>query len=371
MRSGLGGGGASRLREGAARWYRPASLAIALHILMPLVAHVARPLRAARTDAPGHLPGDEQPIDLLLAEPAPRVPAAEAPAAPPGAPPRALPPLALSRPGRRTDSGGSRPVEPTTPSRGDAAAPPAPPAPPAQADAAAPPAQADARSPAGPDAYGVPPDAPRPAAAPGLGGAPVWSLPGVLGPSTAAAAPSAPGPRNESTPARSPEAPPPFAAALASDVLDVVRQTSTPVDGSATFEVRLDARGGLLSVQLKGSSDDVAWRRAVRALKQRLSASSFPLPASLPQGAIVYIDVTSTFAHASGGKEVAKLDGAAPIVAYTERKPQDGTSNAGDLFSSAPEVGLGATLIFEGDASNLATNKRRQLRSRVRLIPGL
>ncbi|WP_437641762.1 hypothetical protein [Sorangium sp. So ce854] len=361
MRSGLGGGGASRLREGAARWYRPASLAIALHILIPLVAHVARPLRAAPTGAPGHLPGDEQPIDLLLAEPAPRVPAAEAPAAPPGAPPRALPPralppLALSRPGRRTDSGGSRPVEPAAPSRDDTAAPPA---------------QADARSPAGPDAYGVPPDAPRPAAAPGLGGAPVWSLPGVLGPSTAAAAPSAPGPRNESTPARSPEAPPPFAAALASDVLDVVRQTSTPVDGSATFAVRLDARGGIVSVQLKGSSDDVAWRRAVRALKQRLSASSFSLPSSLPQGATVYIDVTSTFAHASGGKEVAKLDGAAPIVAYTERKPQDGTSNAGDLFSSAPEVGLGATLIFEGDASNLATNKRRRLRSRVRLIPGL
>lgn len=186
MRSGLGGGGASRLREGAARWYRPASLAIALHILIPLVAHVARPLRAAPTDAPGHLTGDEQ-----------------------------------------------------------------------------------------------------------------------------------------------------------------------------------------LSVQLKGSSDDVAWRRAVRALKQRLSASSFPLPASLPQGATVYIDVTSTFAHPSGGKEVAKLDDAAPIVAYTERKPQDGTSNAGDLFSSAPEVGLGATLIFEGDASNLATNKRRRLRSRVRLIAGL
>ncbi|WP_438021101.1 hypothetical protein WMF18_19405 [Sorangium sp. So ce315] len=356
MRSGLGGGGASRLREGAARWYRPASLAIALHILIPLGAHVARPLRAAPTGAPGHLPGDEQPIDLLLAEPAPRVAAAEAPAAPPGAPPLALPPLALSRPGRRTQSGGSRPVEPTAPSRDDAAAPPA---------------QADARSPAGPDTYGVPPGASRPAAAPGLGGTPVWSIPGVIGPSAAAAAPSAPGPRNESTPARSPEAAPPPFAALASDVLDVVRQTSTPVDGSATFEVRLDARGGILSVQLKGSSDDVAWRRAVRALKQRLSTSSFPLPASLPQGATVYIDVTSTFAHPSGGKEVAKLDDAAPIVAYTERKLQDGTSNAGDLFSSAPAVGLGATLIFEGDASNLATNKRRRLRSRVRLIPGL
>ncbi|XYH94602.1 hypothetical protein ACMHYB_43245 [Sorangium sp. So ce1128] len=364
MRFGLGGGDASRLREGAARWYRPASLAIALHILIPLLAHVARPLRAARTDAPGHLPGDEQPVDLLLAEPAPRVaepaprvaaakaPAAKAPAAPPGAPS-----LALSRPGRRTESGGSRPVEPTTPSPDDAAAPPA---------------QADARSPAAPDEYGVPPDAPRPAAAPGLGGAPVWSIPGVIGPSAAAAAPSALGPRNESTPARSPEAaPPPFAAALASDVLDVVRQTNTPVDGSATFEVRLDARGGLLGIQLKGSSDDPAWRRAARALKQRLAGRSFPLPASLSQGATVYIDVTSTVAHPSGGKEVAELEGAAPIVAYTERKPQDGTSNAGDLFSSAPEVGLGATLIFESDATNLATNKRRRLRSRVRLVPGV
>lgn len=57
-------------------------------------------------------------------------------------------------------------------------------------------------------------------------------------------------------------------------------------------------------------------------------------------------------------------------AARTERKPQDGTSNAGDLFS-ASGVGLGATLIFESDASNLATNKRRQLRSRVRLIPGV
>ncbi|WP_437754821.1 hypothetical protein [Sorangium sp. So ce1389] len=358
MRFGLGGGGASRLREGAAWWYRPASLAIALHILIPLLAHTARPLRASRTDAPGHLPGDEQPIDLLLAEPAPRAAAADAPAAPPGAPS-----LALSRPGRRTESGGSRPVEPTTPSPADAAAPPAP---------AAPPAQADARRPAGPDEYGAPPDAPRPAAAPGLGGAPVWSIPGVIGPSTAAASPSALGPRSESTPARSPEAaPPPFAAALASDVLDVVRQTNTPVDGSATFEVRLDARGGLLGVQLKGSSDDLAWRRAARALKQRLAGRSFPLPASLSQGATVYIDVTSTFAHPSGGKEVAELEGAAPFAAYTERKPQDGTSNAGDLFSSASGVGLGATLIFESDASNLATNKKRRLRSRVRLIPGV
>ncbi|MGK3984579.1 hypothetical protein WME99_16155 [Sorangium sp. So ce136] len=351
MRFGLGGGGASRLRKGAARWYRPASLAIALHILIPLLAHTARPLRTARTDAPGHLPGDEQPIDLLLAEPAPGVAAASAPAAPPGAPS-----LALSRPGRRMERGGSRPVEPTTPS---------------PADAATPPAQADARSPAGPAEYGVPPDAPRRAAAPGLGGAPVWSIPGAIGPSAAAAAPSALGPRNESTPARSPEAAPlPFAAALASDVLDVVRQTNTPVDGSATFEVRLDARGGVLGVQLKGSSDDVAWRRAARALKQRLAGSSFPLPASLPQGATVYIDVTSTFARPSGGKEVAELEGAAPFVAYTERKPQDGTSNAGDLFSSASNVALGATLIFESDASNLATNKKRRLRSRVRLIPG-
>ncbi|XXY44381.1 hypothetical protein WME91_30680 [Sorangium sp. So ce269] len=83
------------LREGVARWYRPTSLAIALHILIPLFAHGVRPLRAARTDAPGHLPGDERPIDLLLAEPAPRAAAAEAPAAPPGAPS-----LALLRPGR-------------------------------------------------------------------------------------------------------------------------------------------------------------------------------------------------------------------------------------------------------------------------------
>ncbi|MGK3968316.1 hypothetical protein WMF38_29555 [Sorangium sp. So ce118] len=358
MRFGLGGGDASRLREGVARWYRPASLAIALHILIPLLAHTARPLRGVRTEAPGHLPEDEQPIDLLLAEPAPRAAAATAPADPPGAPP-----LALSRPGRRTESGGSRPVEPTTPSPDAAAAPPA---------HAAPPAQADARSPARPDEYGVPPDAPRPAAAPGLGGAPVWAIPGAIGPSAAAAAPSALGPRNESAPARSPEAAPlPFAAALASDVLDVVRQTSTPVDGSATFEVRLDARGGVLGVQLKGSSDDVAWRRAARALKQRLAGISFPLPASLPRGATVYIDVTSTFAHPSGGKEVAELDGAAPFVAYTERQPQDGTSNAGDLFSRAAEVALGATLIFESDASNLATNKKRRLRSRVRLVPGV
>ncbi|WP_437305689.1 hypothetical protein [Sorangium sp. So ce388] len=351
MRFGLGGGGASSLREGAARWYRPASLAIGLHILIPLLAHTARPLRASRTDAPGRLPGDEQSIDLLLAEPAPHA-AANAPAAPLGPPP-----LALSKPSRRTERGGSRPVEPTTPSPDDAAAPPA---------------QADARSPAGPDEYGTPPDAPRPAAAPGLGGAPVWSIPGVIGPSAAATAPSALGPRSESTPARSLEAaPPPFAAALASDVLDVVRQTNTPVDGSATFEVRLDARGGVLGVQLKGSSDDLAWRRAARALKQRLAGMSFPLPAPLSQGATVYIDVTSTFAHPSGGKEVAELEGAAPFVAYTERKPQDGTSNAGDLFSGASGVALGATLIFESDASNLATNKKRRLRSRVRLIPGV
>ncbi|WP_433927624.1 hypothetical protein AB3662_31525 [Sorangium cellulosum] len=298
------------------------------------------------------MPGDELPVDLLVAEPAPRVAAAKAPAAPPGALS-----LALSRPGRRTESEGSRPVEPRTPSPDDAAAPPA---------------QADARSPAGPDEYGVPPDAPRSAEAPGLGGAPVWSIPGVIGPSAAAAAPSALGPRNQSTPARSPEAAPlPFAAALASDVLDVVRQTNTPVDSSVTFEVRLDARGGLLGVQLKGSSDDLAWRRAARVLKQRLAGRSFPLPASLSQGATVCIDVTSTLAHPSGGKAVAELEGAAPIVATTERKPQDGTSNAGDLFSSASEVGLGATLIFEGDAANLATKKTRRLTSRVRVIPGV
>ncbi|WP_437817536.1 hypothetical protein [Sorangium sp. So ce1078] len=200
----------------------------------------------------------------------------------------------------------------------------------------------------------------------------MWSIPGAIGPSAAAAAPSAFGPRSEATPARSPEAAPlPFAAALASDVLDVVRQTSTPVDGSATFEVRLDARGGVVGVQLKGSSDDVAWRRAARALKQRLAGISFPLPASLSRGATVYIDVTSTFAHPSGGKEVAELEGAAPFVAYTERQPQDGTSNAGDLFSRPSGVALGATLIFESDASNLATNKKRRLRSRVRLVPGV
>ncbi|WP_437736419.1 hypothetical protein [Sorangium sp. So ce1335] len=354
MRFGLRGGDAPRLREAAARWYRPASLAIGLHILIPLLAQVALPLRAARTDAPGHLPGDELPIDLLLAEPAsPRVAAATAPAAPPGAPS-----LALSRPDRRRpEGGGPRPVEPTTPSPDDAAAPPA---------------QADASSPAGPDEYGGPPGAPRPAAAPGLGGAPVWSIPGVIGPSAAAAAPSALGPRSESAPARPPEAaPPPFAAALARDVLDVVRRTDTPVDGSVTFEVRLDASGGLLGVQLKGSSDDVAWRRAARALKERLAGRSFPLPASLSRGATVTIDVTSTFVHPSGSKEVAELEKVAPFVATTERKPQDGTSNAGDLFSNAAAVGIGATLIFESDAANLATSKRRRLTSRVRLIPGV
>ncbi|WP_438006952.1 hypothetical protein WME89_51855 [Sorangium sp. So ce321] len=60
-----------------------------------------------------------------------------------------------------------------------------------------------------------------------------------------------------------------------------------------------------------------------------------------------------------------------PFVAYTERKPPDGTSNAGDLFSHPAGVALGATLIFESDASNLATHKKRRLRSRVRLIPGV
>jgi len=94
----------------------------------------------------------------------------------------------------------------------------------------------------------------------------------------------------------------PAAGNVASALQSAVRQALGPSVGSATFLAILTPSGQILTITptaMNGGSAE-AWANAARSAAASLSGRSFAMGAPFQNGAVVWIDVTSTFVLPSG-----------------------------------------------------------------------
>jgi hypothetical protein len=235
---------------------------------------------------------------------------------------------------------------------------------------------------------------------PGLDGKPVWALPGVLPPAPAlgGAIAAAPTPVVPSAPARTgPLAatldylasgnPPkpgariepvqhfPAAGTLASALATEIRGSSTPPESSGVFELVVDANGQLISVQVVTADPEhrKEWDRVARAIAQRFSGQTFPLPDTFAGGSRIRVAVKSQLTMPDGTAHGVPLPSPTIPGVPTGREirietlddPHRGTTGNAGL----PPTSLAIGLSFNFDLANIGAKRRRVIHTRISAAP--
>lgn len=241
---------------------------------------------------------------------------------------------------------------------------------------------------------------PPPAPLPGLDGIPIWAIPGVVpapplaAPIAAALPPVVPGaPPPPSGPLAAvidylgsgnpPKpsariAPPqnfPAAGTLASALVTEVRGSSTPADSDSVFELVIDAKGQLASLQVVTADPRhrKEWDRVARAVAQRFAGQTFPLPDTYAQGSRIHIAVTSRLVMPDGTSAGLPTVPMPKIVGlpdeHTIREDSLDDRHRGGPASNLPPIkfALGGKVAF--DVANIGAKRRRVIHTRIKAAP--
>lgn len=241
---------------------------------------------------------------------------------------------------------------------------------------------------------------PPPAPLPGLDGKPIWALPGVLPPAVAlggavaaAPAPVVPAPPVSTGPLAAaldylasgnpPKpsariAPPqhfPAAGTLASALANEIRGSSTPPDSSGVFELVIDAKGQLVSVQVI-AADPIhrkEWDRVARTVAQRFAGQTLPLPDTYAIGSRIRVAVTSQLTMPDGTPHGVPVPSPTipglPNEHDIRIESRDDRHREGNGKSALPPTKLAIGLSFQFDLANIGAKRRRVIHTRISAAP--
>ena len=195
--------------------------------------------------------------------------------------------------------------------------------------------------------------------APGIGGPAVWSLPGVVPGAGSGPAPAPTAPAATRAPDRDVAGQVlrgtlrgkdkalgldlPAAGSVASALADAVRATDAPGNARASFEIRIDARGKVVSVRVLSMSAGArqSWERVAREAASRLAGRELAMTGAFAAGASVFVDITSALQLPAG--------------------------SGGALAEGPPPGTVGGGMTF--DLSNLGAHATRVVKSSFRAVP--
>ncbi len=243
---------------------------------------------------------------------------------------------------------------------------------------------------------------PPPALVPGLDGKPIWALPGILPPVAAPpsagaiaavpapvvpAAPASTGPLAVALDYLASGNPPkpnatiapvqhfPAAGTLASALASEVRSSSTPSNSDGIFELVVNAKGQLVSVDVVAADplNRKEWERVAHSIAQRFSGQTFPLPDVYAQGSRIRVAVQSRLTMPDGtahgvpmpSLKIPGLPGEHDIRVDT----LDDRHRAGGPASGLPPTQLAAGISFDMDLANIGAKRRRIVHTRIRAAP--
>ncbi len=234
----------------------------------------------------------------------------------------------------------------------------------------------------------------------GLDGKPIWTLPGILPPVPAlgGAIAVAPAPVVPAAPASArhlaaaldylASGNPPSAAAriapiqhfpaagtLASALASEIRGSSTPPDSDGVFELIVNAKGQLVSVQVM-AADPVhrkEWDRVAHTLSQRFSGQTFPLPDAYAQGSRIRVTVQSRMTMPDGAAHgvptpLPKIPGL-PSERDIRVETLDDRHRGGGPASGLPPIKLAGGISFDMDFANIGAKRRRVVHTRISAAP--
>lgn len=245
--------------------------------------------------------------------------------------------------------------------------------------------------------------APTEAPIPGIDGQPIWALPGVLpagqspvlgGARAAPTAPVVPAPPPASTgpvaavldylasgnppkPTARIEPPLHFPAAgtLATALANEIRGSSTPPDSNGIYELIIDSKGQLISVQVLAADPRYRqeWDRVARAISQRFTGQTFPLPDSYARGSRIRVTVTSRLTMPDGTSR--GIPTPMPTIPGLPDEHEiridaiDDRHREGNGKSGVPPTQLAAGLKFDIDLANIGAKPRRIVHARISAAP--
>lgn len=250
----------------------------------------------------------------------------------------------------------------------------------------------------------LPADIRETAPLPGMDGRPIWSVPGILptAPALGGAIAAQPAPVVPAPPATNPATPRPIAAALdylgsgkppkpdariapplhfpaagtlASSLADEVRSSSTPPESSGIFELVIDAKGQLLSVQVVAADPKYRkeWDRVAQVVARRFSGQTFPLPDAYVVGSRIRVAITSQLTMPDGTSHgiptpsptIPGLPGEHDIKNDVLDDPHRGGGGKAGL----PPIQLAGGIKFDIDLANIGAKRRRVVRTRISAAP--
>lgn len=236
---------------------------------------------------------------------------------------------------------------------------------------------------------------------PGLDDKPIWALPGVLPPALplggAVAAPTAPvvpaappantgklavaldylasGNPPKPTARIEPVLHFPAAGTLASALGSEIRSSSTPPDSNGIFELVIDAKGQLISVQVMAADPAYRkeWDRVAQSIAARFTGQTFPLPDAYAGGSRIRVAVTSQLTMPDGTPHgipmpLPKIPGL-PNERDIRIESIDDRHREGNGKSGVPPTQLAAGLSFDVDLANIGAKRRRVVRTRMSAAP--
>lgn len=239
---------------------------------------------------------------------------------------------------------------------------------------------------------------------PGIDGRPIWAMPGVLpsDPALGRAIAAQPAPVVPAPPATNPATPRPIAAALdylgsgnppkpdariapplhfpaagtlASTLADEIRGSSTPPESNGIFELVIDAKGHLLSVQVVAADPKYRkeWDRVAQVVAQRFTGQTFPLPDAYVVGSRIRVAITSQLTMPDGTSHGIPMPSATipglPGEHDIKNDVLDDPHRGGGGKAGLPPVQLAAGIKFDFDLANIGAKRRRIVRTRISAAP--
>jgi hypothetical protein len=242
---------------------------------------------------------------------------------------------------------------------------------------------------------------PPPVLVPGLDGKPIWALPGILPPAPAlggaiaaipapvvpGAPPASTGPLAVALDYLASGNPPkpnvpitpiqhfPAAGTLASALASEVRGSSTPPNSDGIFELVVNAKGQLISVQVLAADplNRKEWERVAHSIAQRFSGQTFPLPDIYARGSRIRVAVQSRLTMPDGTAHgvpmpLPKIPGL-PSERDIRVDTLDDQHRAGGPAAGLPPTQLAAGLSFDMDLANIGAKRRRIVHTRISAAP--
>lgn len=238
---------------------------------------------------------------------------------------------------------------------------------------------------------------------PGLDGKPIWALPGVMpampapalgGAARAAPAPVIPNPPPANTgpvakvldylasgnpPKPSARIAPiqhfPAAGTLASAIATEIRGSSTPPNSNGIFELVVDAKGLLVSVQVVHADPDYRkeWDRVAGSIARRFLGQTFPLPDAYAGGSRIRVAVTSQLVMPDGTPHGVPAPAAKIPTLPNEQdvriESMENQYRAGNGKAAVPPIKLAGGVSLDFDIANLGAKRRRVVHTRVTAAP--